>query len=185
MICFRGTLPPDVGVSFVNRLDAETDRECRVARREGRFESRAAHAADAFVRMLEGAGKRKARSADLVIVQDLRAHRRGHTHPGEVSHIIGGGPIPVRVARERGKDAFLKVVLHDGVQIHTVKHFGRYRPADRRYHLQWDHKDPCANDGATSHQNLQPLCVDHHWDKTERDRKAGLLKGKSVGRGPP
>ena len=55
MICIRGSLPPSVGVSFVNRLDAETDRECRAAKREGRFESRAAHAADAFVRMVAAA----------------------------------------------------------------------------------------------------------------------------------
>ena len=67
------------------------------------------------------------------------------------------------------RTAFLKVVLHDGVQIHTVKHFGRYRPAeletalmlgappgfegvscaelgcDRKLGLQWDHEDPVAN----------------------------------------
>ena len=59
MIRFRGALPPSVGVSFVNRLDAETDREWRAAKRAGRLESRAAHAADAFVRMLDGTGNGK------------------------------------------------------------------------------------------------------------------------------
>jgi hypothetical protein len=208
MVRFRGALPPSVGVSLVNRLDAETGRECRAARREGRFESRAAHAADAFVRMTKGAGKGKSRGADLVIVEDLRAYRRGHAHPGEVSHIIGGGPIPVRVAREMAKDAFLKVVIHDGVRIHTVAHLGRYRPAeldtalalgrppdfdgvtcaeagcDRKYGLQWDHEDPVANGGVTRHDNLQPLCYDHHAEKTERDRKAGRLRGRKE-RAPP
>ena len=202
MIRIRGALPPSVGVSFVNRLDAETDRACRAAKREHRFESRAAHAADAFVRMLDGTGNGKARTADLVIVQDLRAYRRGHAHPGELSHIIGGGPIPVRVAREVAKDAFLKVVLHDGVNIHTVKHFGRRRPVelntalelggppdfdgvtccelgcDRRYGLEWDHVDPVANHGPTSAENLTPRCWPHHQDKTARDRAAGLLNGK-------
>ena len=100
------------------------------------------------------------------------------------------------------KDGFLKVVLHDGVQIHTVKHFGRYRPAeletalmlgappgfdgvscaelgcDRKLGLQWDHEDPVANDGPTSAENLQPLCGPHHREKTERDRAAGRLRGK-------
>ncbi len=213
MIRFRGALPPSVGVSFVNRLDAETDRECRAAKRENRLESRAAHAADAFVRMLDGAGTGKARSTDLVIVADLRAYRRGHAHPGELSHIIGGGPIPVRVARELAKDAFLKVVLHDGVRIHMVVHFGRRRPAelntalelgappdfdgvtcaelgcDRKYGLQWDHVDPVANDGPSSAANLQPLCYPHHQDKTARDRAAGLLDAKAKlnrkERGPP
>jgi hypothetical protein len=169
MTCFRGSLPPEVGVSFVNRLDAETDRECRAARREGRFESRAAHAADAFVRMLSGAGTGKARSADLVIVQDLRAYRRGHAHPGEVSHIIGGGPTPVRVARDLAQDAFLKVVLHDGVNIHSVAHFGRYRPAELETALALG--GPPDFDGVT--------CAE-----IGCDRKAGLLGGKRRERGP-
>jgi hypothetical protein len=215
MIRFRGALPPSVGVAFANRLDRETDREWRAAKREHRLESRAAHAADAFVRMLAGTGPGtgtgKARTADLVIVQDLRAYRRGHAHPGEVSHIIGGGPIPVRVARELAKDAFLKAVLHDGVTIHTVVHFGRRRPAelntalelgappefdgvtcdelgcDRKYGLQWDHVDPVANQGPTSKENLRPLCWPHHDAKTARDRAAGLLKGRRnrPERGPP
>jgi hypothetical protein len=155
-----------------------------------------------------GGGKGRSRRPDLVIVVDVMAYRRGHAHPGEVSHIIGGGPIPVRFARDLARDAFLKVVVHDGVNIHTVAHFGRYRPAeldtalalgappdfdgvtcaevgcDRRYGLQWDHQDPVANHGPTSAANLQPLCYDHHTEKTKRDRKAGRLRGRKE-RAPP
>jgi hypothetical protein len=40
MIRFRGALPPIAGVAFVNRLDAQTDREWRAARREQRDEPR-------------------------------------------------------------------------------------------------------------------------------------------------
>ncbi len=202
MTCFRGALSPEVGVPFANRMDAETDRVRRAARREGREVTRAQCAADAFERLVNTKGKGKARAPDMVIVTDLRAYRRGHAHPGEVSHIVGGGPIPVRIARELAKDTFLKVVLHDGVQIHTVKRFGRYRPAelgtalqlgappdfdgvtcaelgcDRRYSLQFDHVDPVANHGPTSAANLEPLCVPHHREKTERDREAGLLSGR-------
>jgi HNH endonuclease len=99
-------------------------------------------------------------------------------------------------------------VLHDGVQILTVAHLGRYRPAEldtalqlgappdfdgvtcselgcnRKYGLQWDHKDPVANRGPTSAENMQPLCYAHHAEKTERDRKAGLLAGNRKERGP-
>src|SRR5581483_2780676 len=32
---------------------------------------------------------------ELVIVCDINAYRRGHTHDGEVCHILGDGPIPV------------------------------------------------------------------------------------------
>jgi hypothetical protein len=93
-------------------------------------------------------------------------------------------------------------VLHDGVNLHTVTHFGRHIPAelrtalelgdlpdldgvtcsekdcDRRYGLEWDHDHPVANGGETSYRNLRPQCKPHHRDKTERDRKAGRLRGR-------
>ena len=208
MICFRGALPPVHGVAFVNRLDAETDREWRAAERDKRTEPRAALAADAFLRMVEGGGSGKSTTADVVIVVDERAYRRGHAHPGEPCHIVGGGPIPVNVVRERVDDSFVKVVLHNGVDILKVAHHGRRRSAElntalelgappdfqgvtcaepgcnRTYGLQWDHKDPCANGGVTSLENLQPLCTPHHCEKTERDRRAGLLTADRNERGP-
>ena len=201
MIQFRGALPPQVGVPFANRIDAETDRLWREARKAGEPERRAAYAADALVRLVNGDGKAGNGRTDMVIVVDLNAFRRAHAQDGELSHIIGGGPIPISVVREMAKDAFLKAVLHDGVAIHTVAHFGRKKPAhlmtalelgappefegvicaavgcDRKYGLQWDHIDPVANGGLSSFANYQPLCGPSHWEKTERDRKAGLLRG--------
>jgi hypothetical protein len=44
------------------------------------------------------------------------------------------------------------------------------------YGLEWDHDDPVANDGLTSYENLVARCKPDHWAKTERDRKAGLLR---------
>jgi 5-methylcytosine-specific restriction endonuclease McrA len=110
------------------------------------------------------------------------------------------------VVRELAEDAFLKAVLHDGVSVHTVAHFGRHRPAalqtaldlgaapefqrvtctdcDRKYHLEWDHLDPCANGGVTSFANLTPRCPPCHHTKTERDRRAGLLRGRPKERAP-
>lgn len=151
-------------------------------------------------------GTRRSDRTELVIVCDLFAWRRGHAHQGEPCHIVGGGPIPVDLAKELSKDAFIKAVLHDGVAIHTVSHFGRHRPAHlqtaldlgpapdftgarcvdcgRRYGLQWDHLDPVANFGPTSYENLQARCyIDHH-EKTERDRRAGLL-GRRAAKDPP
>ena len=200
MIRIDALLPPEVGVPFVNRLDVETDRTWRATRRRGEDLTRAQAAADAFVRMTRGDGKAKgARSADVIYVCDLAAYQRGHAHPGEVAHIVGGGPVPISVIREQARDAFIKVVLHDGVRIETVLHYGRYRRAeldtalmigappdfegttcdtegcDRRYGLQWDHVDPIANGGPTGRDNLRPLCRPHHVEKTERDRKEGKL----------
>jgi hypothetical protein len=206
MTRFAGALPPAVGVPFVNRVDAEADRLWRAAAADRNSRPRSFYASQAFGRMVCGSGNGKSRSADLVIVADLRAYRRGHAHRGEPCHIVGAGPIPVSVAREVANDAFLKAVMHNGAHIHTVAHFGRHIPAtvrtalelgpdlegltcardgcDRRYHLQLDHIDPWANGGATSFENMQGLCGPDHWDKTERDRKAGLLGGMRKERGP-
>jgi len=147
MVAFAGELPPEIGIPIVNRIDAETDRLWRQAKRDangaasgnsnggldlgdgagGRpvLPRRAALAAQAFVRLVETGGKGKARAADLVIVCDLEAYRRGHALDGEACHIVGEGPIPVSVAQELGRDAFLKAVLHNGTELHTIAHFGR------------------------------------------------------------
>jgi hypothetical protein len=208
MVCLKGSLPPDVGIPFVNQWDAETDRLWREGRKNGDPEPRAAYAADALVRLVNGDAKAGKGRTDLVIVVDLNAYRRGHARDGEVAHIIGGGPIPIPVVRELAKDAFLNAVLHDGVAIHTIAHFGRKKPVhlmtalelgappdfegvtcaaegcERRYGLQWDHIDPVANGGPTTFENIQPLCGHDHPEKTERDRKAGLLRGRAKERGP-
>jgi hypothetical protein len=241
-IAYAGELPPEIGIPFVNRLDAETDRLWLKAHQGAKQQSRdqqqaladsvdndhcsaratpaggdakveirrSALAEQAFVRMIEnGGGKGKTNRADLVVVCDLQAYRRGHAQEGEPCHIVGGGPIPVSLAKELGRDAFLKAVLHDGTEIHTIAHFGRRYPAvlqtaldlgaapkfngnvcaapgcHRRYHLQRDHIDPVANGGETSYANNQPLCPPDHRIKTERDRKAGLLhRKKPRGRQP-
>jgi hypothetical protein len=94
----------------------------------------------------------------------------------------------------------VKAVVHDGVEIKTVRHFGRHIKAelrtalelgglpeldgvtccepgcDRRYHLEWDHVDPVAHRGPTSIDNLRPRCWPHHAEKSERDRRAGLWR---------
>ena len=120
--------------------------------------------------------------------------------------------MPVEVARRTGSDAFVKAVVHDGVRIESVAHFGRHIPAElrtalelgpapdfdgvtcveencgRRHGLEWDHVDPVANGGATSYENIKPRCWPHHRAKTDRDRAAGLLgwwAGPPPGRQPP
>lgn len=199
MLHLHAALPPEVGLPLVHRLDAETDRIRREARRAGSLESRDAHAADALVRMLEGGGRGRANRADVVFVVDLRAWRRGHAHAGEVSHVVGGGPLPVPVVRDLASDAFVKAVVHDGVALHTVAHLGRHIPAElrtaldlgplpdlagvsctvpgcgRTTGLEWDHIWPNAARGPTSYENLQPRCWPHHQEKTQRDRGAGLI----------
>ena len=205
MVCFKGALPPETGLPFVRRIEAGALRLRQKAKVEGgradRFE---AYAADALTHLVSGAAgtgdSKGVRHSELVIVCDINAWRRGHTHPGEVCHLIEGGPIDVDAAKELSEDAFLKGVLHNGVDILQVKHFGRHYPAalktaldlgpvpqftgrqcvdcGSRWSLEYDHIDPVANHGPTQYSNLAPRCWKDHQAKTERDRKAGLL-------GPP
>jgi hypothetical protein len=194
-------------VPFVNRLDAESDRVRRSARRAGGTDGRDAYAADAFVAMTSGEGKPGSR-ADVVYVCDLNAAARGHTHADELCHVIGAGPVPVRVVREAAVGAFVKVAVRDGTRVDTIVHYGRKIPTelrtalelgdperldgavcseegcDRRHGLEWDHDDPFVHGGATSYENLRAKCGPDHWAKTERTRKAGRLRPDAE-RGPP
>jgi hypothetical protein len=136
MMRIRGALLPEVGIPLLKRLDAETDRLRRQARSEGRNEPRGAHTHDALAAMLSGEGRGRAKGADMVIVCDLRAYRRGHTHAGEPCRVVGAGPIPVSLAKALEGDAFFKAVLHDGIDIATVCHLGRHIPAELRTALE-------------------------------------------------
>ena len=202
----RGTfaLPPVAGVPIINRLEAETDRIRRLARREGSDEPRAAHAADALVKMLTGQGRGKTDRADVVIVYDRSAVLASGNGEGS-AHIVGGGPVPTAEARRLAERAFVKAVIHDGKRIETVTHVGRTYPAElrtalelgdppefnglictdcaRRYGIQRDHVNPVANRGLTSYDNLRGRCWDCHEKKTEADRKAGLLGPNGNGKG--
>jgi hypothetical protein len=202
MVRFKGALPPETGLPFVRRIEAAALRLRQRARSDGGASDRFdAHAADALAQLVAGSGDRPSTHAELVIVCDINAWRRGHTHPGEVCHLIEGGPIPVSVAKELSEDAFLKAVLHDGVDIQKVKHFGRHYPAalktaldlgpvpqftgrqcvdcGNRWSLEYDHIDPVANQGPTAYANLAPRCWKDHQAKTERDRRAGLLSARA------
>jgi 5-methylcytosine-specific restriction endonuclease McrA len=201
MVCFKGALPPETGLPFVRRVELEAYRLRRTAKQDSdtEVEGSDAYAADALVAMFQNAGdSKRSPNVELAIVCDIRAWRRGHPHEGEPCHIVDGAPIPVDLAKQLATDAFLKALLHDGVKVSHVKHFGRHIPAEirtaldlgdppdftgavcedcgKRHHLEYDHVDPFSNGGPTSVDNLKPRCWTDHHAKTERDRRAGLLK---------
>ena len=206
MVCGQFRLEPVVGVPLVSRLRTETDRIHRQARRAGSHEWWEAHGADALAAMVGHGGAGPPRTkAEVVLVVDLRTLRTG-THPDTVSHIVGGGPVDPQVVAEMAKDAFLKVVFHDGVNIHTVTHLGRYIPAElrtalelgqppefggiacsgcgKKFSLQWDHLQPVCAGGLTSYANEDPKCWECHVDKSNAERAAGLYN-KAPARPPP
>jgi hypothetical protein len=201
MVCFEGALAPEAGIPFVSRIEREAARRHKEARRNGSSERFCAHAADALVALSQGNGGGAKAKTDLVVVCDLYAWRRGHAHESEPCQLIGGGPIPVDLAKQLADDAFLKVALHDGKDIQRILHVGRKCTAElrtalelgpvpafsgaacvdcaRTFGLEWDHEDPVAHTGPTSISNLRARCHPCHQEKTERDRKAGLLGNRA------
>jgi hypothetical protein len=127
-------------------------------------------------------GPRARRASHSVILRvDLAALRRGELEGGEVCEIPGVGPVPLAVARRLIGDAFLKLVITDGVDVQSVTHLGRHVSAfietalqerdpvcvvpgcDAANFLERDHwRQEFAKGGPTDLPNLCRLCSRHH-----------------------
>lgn len=120
-------LEPGVAVELYALLDAECERQFRIARAEGRREGHDAYAADALVELAgRGDATPPARPAVEVIARvDLNALYRGHPMVGELCEIAGVGAVPVDVIRDLLGEALLTLVLHDGIDVMNVTCAGR------------------------------------------------------------
>jgi len=161
------------------------------ARLSGRREPYQAYRADALVAMAVaaagggGGGTSSGGPATAgVVLVDHTALVRGRVEPGETCEIAGVGPIPVATAKAMMADAFLAVVVTDGVDVYTVAHLGRSVTAHQRTalavrdrecvvdgchvtrHLEIDHVDGWAATGITKLDRLARLCAFHHRQKT-------------------
>ena len=176
------------------------------ARKSGAHERPEAYAADALMALCERASasdsgmsssatKTTRPNAVINIRVDIDALKRGHTEHGEICEIAGVGPIPVATATEYLGEAFLKLLVVDGVDIKTVAHMGRAIPAplrtaveerdrlcqvptcDMSVGLEIDHIVPFAEGGAASLENLVRLCKRHHLQKTHDGYRLEKLAG--------
>lgn len=129
--------------------------------------------------------QRKRVSVNIHVVIDHSALVRGEAFPGERCEIPGVGPVNVAWVRDMLGDAFLTATIANGVDIHTVAHFGRHinatlrtallvqgRECDiegcgQRGYLEIDHRHDHAKGGPTSLRNLGWLCAQHHRLKTQ------------------
>ena len=158
------------------------------ARKNGVHERPEAYAADALLALCAAktasAAKSTRANAVINIRVDLAAIKRGRTEHGEICEIAGVGPIPVATATEYLGEAFLKLLVVDGIDIKTVAHMGRHIPeplrtaveerdrvcqvptCDMSVGLEIDHIIPFAEGGAASYENLVRLCKRHHLQKT-------------------
>jgi hypothetical protein len=181
------------GALVMAALKPIQDEIFKAARTSGDHERPEAYAADALMALCEKAttkqisksGTKTTRPNAVIHIRvDIDALKRGHTEHGEVCEIAGVGPIPVATATEYLGEAFLKLLILDGVDIKTVAHMGRHIPAplrtaveerdqvcqvptcDMSIGLEIDHIKPFAEGGAASLENLVRLCKRHHLQKT-------------------
>ncbi len=189
----KGRMTVANGALVMAALKPIQDEIFKAARKSGEHERPEAYAADALMALCEKAttkqssesgGKSSRPNAVINIRVDLNAIKRGHTENGETCEIAGVGSIPVATATEYLGEAFLKLLVVDGVEIKTVAHMGRHIPAPLRtaveerdrvcqvptcdvsVGLEIDHIKPFAEGGAASFENLVRLCKRHHLQKT-------------------
>ena len=223
----KGRMTAANGALVMAALKPIQDEIFRSARKSGAHERPEAYAADALMALCEKANKsvlgrapeagniKTSRPNAVINIRvDLNALKRGHTEHGEICEIAGVGPVPVATATEYLGEAFLKLLVLDGVDIKTVAHMGRHIPAplrtaveerdrvcqvptcDMRIGLEIDHIKPFAEGGAASLENLVRLCRRHHLQKThdgyrlvKREQEAVEGDDEQAGvwewRGPP
>ena len=182
---FRTT--PDAGARMLLALDAEIDRVFKGARREGRRESHQAYAMDALEARVcaEGTGKRARPKAEIRVLVDHQALLRGHTVAGEACEIEGLGPVPVAVVESWRHDAYLRLIVTDGIDVKAITRRSRYVDAhldaalavrdrhcivtgcDVDWRLERDHRVPYAQCHTTSLDGLGRMCWWHHLLKTK------------------
>lgn len=177
----------------IARFEALLEPHRESAFRRGERAPAQAHAFDGFARWLDGRASTRSRrkrnpDAEVIVLVDEAALRRGHADPGETGEIAGLGPVSVAAASEVFGDALLSIVITSAVDVHSVVPTTRtinevlqtamlatgWRcstascPNVRR--LQRDHVRALCNGGWTALRRLDLKCVRCHREKTRRDR---------------
>ena len=165
-------------------MDARADQLFATARRLGEPLNAAHLRFDALVEL--ATEQRDGRGADtsaphwtINLLADLSAFRRGFVAGGERCEIPGVGPVPVEAAQAILGDAYLNLVITNGVDVRTVASAGRHIPKPLKralyardhgcvvcgsaFNLEHDHwRRQVADRGLTCLSNLVTLCRRHH-----------------------
>ena len=195
------------GALVMAALTPFQDEIFKAARKSGEYATPEAYAADALLALCAAktvgapgsSAKKSTRSHAVMHIRvDMDALKRGHTEHGEICEIAGVGPIPVATATEYLGEAFLKLLVVDGVDIKTVAHMGRAIPAplrtaveerdrvcqvptcDMTIGLEIDHIKPFAEGGPASVENLVRLCKRHHLQKTHDGYRLEKMEESSL-----
>ena len=196
-------LPADEMAEVDAALKRPIDRRLADARHAGRFEPVEAYAADVAAERLiggtddDGDGtvpskpNQAVRPDKKVIARiDLEALNRGRVEGEETCEIAGVGPVAVSVVRSMLSEAFLALVITDGVDVLNVTHLGRQVTATQRtaleargcsceregcastHLLDIDHNEGWALTHDTRIEDLSWFCWHCHGLKTRHDLRA-------------
>lgn len=193
-LCLR--LPPEDMATVDAALKPRIDRAFADARQAGRFEPVERYAADVVRDLLTGADgaddgpvrRNQAVRPDKKVIAliDLAALNRGSIEGDETCEIAGVGPVSVSAVRALLADAFLAVVIKDGIDIRHVTHLGRRVTATQRtalevrsggacevcgsrYLLDIDHNEGWTLTHETRLDDLSWFCWHCHGTKTRHD----------------
>ncbi|HZU80590.1 MAG TPA: DUF222 domain-containing protein [Acidimicrobiales bacterium] len=188
-------LTPDAGAEVMSAVRSRAAYVYDERSKAGELpESREALDADALVALVTGDERRatfngvvggRTRDLGVIFMVDLAAYRLGKVGPGELVELAGVGPVPIEVIEHVIGDAWVKLVIRDGVDIRSVTNFGRTIPTALRtaldardrtcvvpgceveIGLEYDHWHTAfAKGGATALWNLCRICSFHHKQKT-------------------
>jgi polyhydroxyalkanoate synthesis regulator phasin len=188
-------LPGDQMAEVDAALKPRIDKAFADARHEGRLEPVEAYTADVVRDLLvgpaseeRGPGRRSqaVRPEKKVIARiDASALNRGTVEDGETCEIAGVGPVSVSAVRALLSDAFLAVVIRDGVDVLNVTHLGRQVTATQRtameargaacevcggrHLLDIDHNEGWTLTHDTRVEDLSWLCWHCHEEKTRHN----------------
>ena len=192
---------PERGAEIDAFLKPRIDRCFADARNAGRFEPVEAYAADVTADLLTGtttagAGdEAAARSSNpavradrkVIATIDVTALNRGWVQDGETCVIAGVGPVSVPVVRAMLADAFVALVITNGLDVANITHLGRQVTAHQRsalehrgyaceidgcgstHHLDIDHVTGWTLTHTTRLDDLAWLCGHHHNHKTRHN----------------
>ncbi len=186
----RARLTADAGVEI---LSAVKSRAAFVADEAGRArlepEASQAYEADALHALVVGDDRRatfegnvggRTRSGTVIFHVDLAAYRRGSVLAGELCEVAGVGSVPIAIVDNVIGEAWLQLVIRDGVDVRSVTNLGRtltraqeiallardrvccVPDCDNDTGLESHHCVPVSEGGPTDLANMARVCRFHH-----------------------
>ncbi len=144
---YEGKGTPADGARFRAALALETEQVFKEARKLDRRESNKAYRHDALMRLVTGAATSADKSGRGEVIIRVDATRLAGAG-GMCEMSTGEVPVDEAIGAILA-GAFIKIVLHDGVDITKVSHLGRHIPAELKTAIKERDQFRCVHCGST------------------------------------